>query len=56
AQLDDFRKKIVSKLILSKENTLRVEANNIMGRQTKPSVALKSPYVQVSTAELEKEN
>ncbi|MED6113127.1 hypothetical protein PIB30_067987 [Stylosanthes scabra] len=56
-QLDEFRKKIVSKLILSKENTLRVEAinqANKMGRQTKPSTALKSPYVQISTAELGK--
>ncbi|MED6146089.1 hypothetical protein PIB30_031331 [Stylosanthes scabra] len=47
-QLDEFRKKIVSKLILSKENTLRVEAinqANKMGRQTKPSAALKNPYV-----------
>ncbi|MED6152101.1 hypothetical protein PIB30_088764 [Stylosanthes scabra] len=58
-QLDEFRKKIVSKMILSKENTLRVEAfnqANKMGRQTKPSAALKIPYVQVSTAELEKKN
>ncbi|MED6148234.1 hypothetical protein PIB30_051113 [Stylosanthes scabra] len=48
--LDEFIKKIVSKLILSKENTLRVEAinqANKMGCQTKSSAALKSPYVQV---------
>ncbi|MED6174512.1 hypothetical protein PIB30_069756 [Stylosanthes scabra] len=58
-KLDEFRKKIMSKLIMSKENTLRMEAinqANKMGRQTKPSAALKSPYVQVSTAELEKQH
>ncbi|MED6139484.1 hypothetical protein PIB30_084307 [Stylosanthes scabra] len=56
-KLDGFRREIVSKLILSKENTLRVEAisqENKMGRQTKPFAALQSPYVQVSTADLEK--
>ncbi|MED6154165.1 hypothetical protein PIB30_109514, partial [Stylosanthes scabra] len=56
-KLDGFRREIVSRLILSKENTLRVDAIsqvNKMGRQTKPSAALQSPYVQVSTAELEK--
>ncbi|MED6149238.1 hypothetical protein PIB30_060521 [Stylosanthes scabra] len=44
-QLDEFRKKIVAKLILSKENTVRVEAinqSNKMGRQTKPSAPEKS--------------
>ncbi|MED6164361.1 hypothetical protein PIB30_089154 [Stylosanthes scabra] len=70
-QLDQFRKKIVSKLIMSKDNTLNVEAikqasNMIleaitearekMRRQPKPSAALKSPFVQVSTAELEKKH
>ncbi|MED6137637.1 hypothetical protein PIB30_066781 [Stylosanthes scabra] len=58
-QLDEFRKKIVSKLILSKENTLIVEAinqANKIERQTKPSAALKSLYVHVSIAELEKKN
>ncbi|MED6129453.1 hypothetical protein PIB30_108094 [Stylosanthes scabra] len=56
-KLDGFRREIVSRLIFSKENTLRVDAIsqvNKMGRQTKPSAALQSPYVQVSTAELEK--
>ncbi|MED6152876.1 hypothetical protein PIB30_096183 [Stylosanthes scabra] len=58
-KLDGFRREIVAMLILSKENTLRVEAinqANKMGRQTKPSAALKSPYVQVSIAELEKQH
>ncbi|MED6112766.1 hypothetical protein PIB30_064654 [Stylosanthes scabra] len=70
-QLDQFRKDIVANLIMSKENTLNVEAikqaSNMtleaitetrekMGRKPKPSVALKSPFVQVSTAELEKKH
>ncbi|MED6213119.1 hypothetical protein PIB30_090175 [Stylosanthes scabra] len=56
-RLDGFRAKFVAKLILSNENTLRVEAvkqANKMGRQVRPSAALKSQYVQVSTAELDK--
>ncbi|MED6127564.1 hypothetical protein PIB30_089199 [Stylosanthes scabra] len=68
-QVDQFRKDIVAKLVMSKENTLNVEAikqaSNMtleaitearekMGRKPKPSAALKSPFVQVSTAELEK--
>ncbi|MED6173715.1 hypothetical protein PIB30_062245 [Stylosanthes scabra] len=58
-KLDGFRREIMAKLILSKENTLRVEAinqTNKMGCLTKPSAALKSPYVQVSTAEIEKQH
>ncbi|MED6172918.1 hypothetical protein PIB30_054334 [Stylosanthes scabra] len=70
-QLDQFRKDIVAKLIMSKENTLNVEAikqaSNMtleaiteatekMGRKPKPSAALKSPFVQVSIAELEKKH
>ncbi|MED6115500.1 hypothetical protein PIB30_091172 [Stylosanthes scabra] len=70
-RLDQFRKEIVSKLIMSKDNTLNVEtinqtlnmtleaiakAKTKMGRQSKPSAALKSPYIQVSTAELEKKH
>ncbi|MED6177136.1 hypothetical protein PIB30_095087 [Stylosanthes scabra] len=56
-RLDGFRAEIVAKLTLSDENTLRVEAvnqANKMGRQTRPSAALKSPYVHVSTAEIDK--
>ncbi|MED6150370.1 hypothetical protein PIB30_071633 [Stylosanthes scabra] len=68
-QLDQFRKEIVSKLIMSKDNTLNVnainqvlnmtreaitEARTRIGRQPKPSAALKSPYVQVTTAKLYK--
>ncbi|MED6220930.1 hypothetical protein PIB30_049548 [Stylosanthes scabra] len=56
-RLDGFRAEIVAKLILSDENTLKVEAMTQakkMGRQVRPSAALKSPYVQVSTAELDK--
>ncbi|MED6225355.1 hypothetical protein PIB30_092894, partial [Stylosanthes scabra] len=58
-KVDGFRREIMAKLILSKENTLRVKAinqANKMGRQTKPSAALQSPYVQVSTAEIEKQH
>ncbi|MED6177565.1 hypothetical protein PIB30_099313 [Stylosanthes scabra] len=70
-QLDQFRKDIVAKLIMSKENTLNVEAikqaSNMtleaitearekMGQKPKPSAALKSPYAQVSTTELEKKH
>ncbi|MED6212622.1 hypothetical protein PIB30_085272 [Stylosanthes scabra] len=70
-QLDQFRKEIVSKLIMSKDITLNVEAINQamnmtpeaiteaktkMGGQPKPSAALKSPYLQVSTTELEKKH
>ncbi|MED6124555.1 hypothetical protein PIB30_059989 [Stylosanthes scabra] len=56
-RLDGFRAEFVAKLILSDENTLRVEAvkqANKMGRQVRPAAALKSPYVQVSIAELDK--
>ncbi|MED6110847.1 hypothetical protein PIB30_046731 [Stylosanthes scabra] len=56
-RLDGFRAEIVAKLILSDENTLKLEAMTQakkMGRQVRPSAALKSPYVQVSTAELDK--
>ncbi|MED6137716.1 hypothetical protein PIB30_067501 [Stylosanthes scabra] len=48
-----FRKKIVAKIILSKENSLRAEAikeaHNM--RLTRPA-ALRSPYVQVETPDL----
>ncbi|MED6189159.1 hypothetical protein PIB30_093105 [Stylosanthes scabra] len=50
----EFRKKIVAKIILSKENSLRVEAikeaHNM--RLTRPAAALRSPYVQVETPDL----
>ncbi|MED6161343.1 hypothetical protein PIB30_059831 [Stylosanthes scabra] len=70
-QLDQFRKDIVEKVIMSMENTLNVEAikqaSNMtleaitesrerMGRKPTPSATLKSPFVQVSTAELEKKH
>ncbi|MED6177343.1 hypothetical protein PIB30_097332 [Stylosanthes scabra] len=67
-KLDQFRKEIVSKLIMSKDNTLNnainqalnmtweaiTKARTRIGRQPKPSAALNSPYVQVTTAELDK--
>ncbi|MED6186528.1 hypothetical protein PIB30_067564 [Stylosanthes scabra] len=50
----EFRKKIVAKIILSKENSLRAEAikeaHNM--RLTRPAAALRSPYVQVETPNL----
>ncbi|MED6214706.1 hypothetical protein PIB30_105837, partial [Stylosanthes scabra] len=50
----EFRKKIVIKIILSKENSLRAkaikEAHDI--RVTRPGAALRTPYVQISTPDL----
>ncbi|MED6163049.1 hypothetical protein PIB30_076259 [Stylosanthes scabra] len=50
----EFRKKIVAKIILSKENSLRAEAikeaHNM--RLSRPAAALRSPYVQVETPDL----
>ncbi|MED6124175.1 hypothetical protein PIB30_056637 [Stylosanthes scabra] len=52
--LEEFRKKLVVKIIMSKENSLRADA--IKGAQntrlTRPSAALRSPYVQMSTPDL----
>ncbi|MED6213838.1 hypothetical protein PIB30_097295 [Stylosanthes scabra] len=52
--LEEFRQKIVAKIILSKENSLRAEAikeaHNM--RLTRPAAALRSPYVQVETPDL----
>ncbi|MED6170762.1 hypothetical protein PIB30_034241 [Stylosanthes scabra] len=67
-QLNEFRKDFVSKVLLSENNTLNVEAisqatsmtqeaiteaRRRMPRRTKPSAALRSPFLQPSTAELE---
>ncbi|MED6140987.1 hypothetical protein PIB30_098945 [Stylosanthes scabra] len=50
----EFRQKIVAKIILSKENSLRAEAikeaHNM--RLTRPAAALQSSYVQVETSDL----
>ncbi|MED6224336.1 hypothetical protein PIB30_082999 [Stylosanthes scabra] len=52
--LEEFRKKIMVKIILSKENFLRAEAikeaHNM--RLTRLGAALRSPYVQVATPDL----
>ncbi|MED6122675.1 hypothetical protein PIB30_042006 [Stylosanthes scabra] len=52
--LEEFRKKLVVKIIMSKENSLRADA--IKGAQNtqvmRPSAALRSPYVQMSTPDL----
>ncbi|MED6156854.1 hypothetical protein PIB30_018220 [Stylosanthes scabra] len=67
-QLNEFRKDFVSKVLLSENNTLNVEAisqatsmtqeaiteaRRRMPRRTKPSAVLRSPFLQPSTAELE---
>ncbi|MED6118117.1 hypothetical protein PIB30_000099 [Stylosanthes scabra] len=67
-QLNEFKKEIVSKVLMSEHNTLNIEAisqatgmtqeaiteaRKRMPRQTKPSAALRSPFLQPSTAELE---
>ncbi|MED6107862.1 hypothetical protein PIB30_018146 [Stylosanthes scabra] len=67
-QLNEFRKQIVSKVLMSDHNTLNIEAiskatnmkqeaiteaRRRMPRRTKPSPALRSPFLQPSIAELE---
>ncbi|MED6215935.1 hypothetical protein PIB30_003142 [Stylosanthes scabra] len=67
-QLDEFRKEIVSKVLMSKYNTLNIEAMNQatnmtqeviteartrMPRRPKPSATLRSPFLQPLTAKLE---
>ncbi|MED6192722.1 hypothetical protein PIB30_012892 [Stylosanthes scabra] len=67
-QLNEFRKEIVSKVLMSEHNTLNIEAisqatnmtqeaiteaRRRMPRRTKPSPALRSPFLQPSSAELE---
>ncbi|MED6125682.1 hypothetical protein PIB30_070931 [Stylosanthes scabra] len=52
--IEQWTEKIVAKIILSKENSLRAEAikeaHNM--RLTRPAAALRSPYVQVETPDL----
>ncbi|MED6177840.1 hypothetical protein PIB30_101797 [Stylosanthes scabra] len=52
--IEQWTEKIVAKIILSKENSLRAEAikeaHNM--RLTRPAAALQSPYVQVETPDL----
>ncbi|MED6137897.1 hypothetical protein PIB30_069335 [Stylosanthes scabra] len=52
--LEEFKKKIVVKIIMSKENSLIAEAikeaHNM--RLTRPGATLRSPYVQVATLDL----
>ncbi|MED6222135.1 hypothetical protein PIB30_061484 [Stylosanthes scabra] len=53
-KLDEFRKDIVSKIMLSESNAWRMEtmrkANGM--RNTRPAAVLRSPYLQVSSADL----
>ncbi|MED6122297.1 hypothetical protein PIB30_038497 [Stylosanthes scabra] len=70
-QLDGFREEIVAKVLLSEHNTLNFEAMNQsrtmtreaitegrtkLGRRPKPSAALKSPFLNPSTAEFKKKH
>ncbi|MED6108843.1 hypothetical protein PIB30_027932 [Stylosanthes scabra] len=52
--LMEFRKKLVAKIILSKENTKRSDAIRAAHemRRTKPSAALRSPFLPFSTPDL----
>ncbi|MED6119972.1 hypothetical protein PIB30_016560 [Stylosanthes scabra] len=52
--LDEFRKKIVTKIIMSKANSLRADAITAAQnmRVTRPGAALRSPYIQISTPDL----
>ncbi|MED6195090.1 hypothetical protein PIB30_034741 [Stylosanthes scabra] len=53
-KLDEFRKDIVEKIMLSESNAWRMEtmrkANGI--RDTRPAAVLRSPYLQVSSVDL----
>ncbi|MED6148446.1 hypothetical protein PIB30_053283 [Stylosanthes scabra] len=53
-KLEEFRKQIVAKIMLSKDNEKRMETIWILNemRNIRPAVVLRSPYVQVSSADL----
>ncbi|MED6106760.1 hypothetical protein PIB30_007420 [Stylosanthes scabra] len=70
-QLDGFREQIIAKVLLNEHNTLNFEAMNQsrtmtreaitkrrtkLGCRPKPSATLKSPFLNPSTAELEKKH
>ncbi|MED6129469.1 hypothetical protein PIB30_108258, partial [Stylosanthes scabra] len=52
-KLEEFRKELVAKIILSKDNEKRLETIRILNdmRNIRPTVVLRSPYVQVSSAD-----
>ncbi|MED6210754.1 hypothetical protein PIB30_067068 [Stylosanthes scabra] len=53
-KLDAFRKQIVAKIVLSKDNEKRMETIRQLNemRNIRPTAVLRSPYVQVSSADL----
>ncbi|MED6222516.1 hypothetical protein PIB30_065156 [Stylosanthes scabra] len=53
-KLDEFRKQIVAKILLSKDNEKRIETIRLLNemRNIRPIAVLRSPYVQVSSADL----
>ncbi|MED6138456.1 hypothetical protein PIB30_074347 [Stylosanthes scabra] len=54
SKLDEFRKQIVAKIVLSKDNENRIETIRQLNemRNIRPATVLRSPYVQVSSADL----
>ncbi|MED6148042.1 hypothetical protein PIB30_049503 [Stylosanthes scabra] len=53
-KLEEFRKQIVTKILLSRDNEKRMETIRLLNemRNIKPAAVLRSPYVQVSSADL----
>ncbi|MED6210200.1 hypothetical protein PIB30_061952 [Stylosanthes scabra] len=53
-KLDEFRKQIVAKILLSKDNEKRMETIRLLNemRNIRHAAVLRSPYVQVSSADL----
>ncbi|MED6225633.1 hypothetical protein PIB30_095484 [Stylosanthes scabra] len=53
-KLEEFRKQIVAKIMLSKDNEKRTETIRLLNemRNIRPAAVLRSPYVQVSSADL----
>ncbi|MED6112522.1 hypothetical protein PIB30_062481 [Stylosanthes scabra] len=53
-KLEEFRKEIVAKIILSKDNKKKMETIRILNdmRNIRPAAVPQSPYVQVSSADL----
>ncbi|MED6139912.1 hypothetical protein PIB30_088378 [Stylosanthes scabra] len=53
-KLEEFRKQIVAKIMLRKDNEKRVETIRQVNemRNIKPAAVLRSPYVQLSSADL----
>ncbi|MED6187485.1 hypothetical protein PIB30_076901 [Stylosanthes scabra] len=54
SKLDEFRKQIMAKILLNKDNEKTMETIRILNemRNIRPAAVLRSPYVQVSSADL----